>query len=391
MAASIIQNTIQINFDSVLSLSDEGIVTMFKTLESTGLRGFLGCFSAIYEGDLETFFANAIVRGDSVISSVQGKFVEISEELFAGRFDLPSEGLTSVDELPKGLIKEARKAFSASGEPIKTSCKKKEMKVEFILLNDILAKAVTAKAGSFDVVTHKRYLLMATIHGAAKRRPAPVVEPVVKKQRTTVGRAAPTEKTLVIVPVVQEAVPISVLPAESPSAKKCQAPKRKLILQAESDEEASDKEIAEVETETDTEKTYVEDKVEKETTEKSVEKEADEEAIDSEDTEPLSKVLKLTETSMSDKESMSIDDLLKQIPEDMMLPSITTEEPTKIGFGHGREIKEVDWYKATLPKIDPMDKGKAPLVEEIKGNPAKEIFALIYGDIEFLVHFRMSL
>ncbi|KZV55919.1 hypothetical protein F511_24813 [Dorcoceras hygrometricum] len=168
MAASIIQNAIQINFDSVLGFSDEGMVTMFKTLESTGLRGFLGCSSAIYEGDLETFFSNALVRENAVISSVQGTFIEISEEQFAGVFELPSEGLTSVDELPKDLIKEARKAFFASDEPIKTSCKKKEMKVEFRLLNDILEKTVMAKAGSFDAITHERFLLMTAIHGGIK-------------------------------------------------------------------------------------------------------------------------------------------------------------------------------------------------------------------------------
>ncbi|KZV25929.1 hypothetical protein F511_29252 [Dorcoceras hygrometricum] len=74
---------------------------------------------------------------------------------------------------------------------------------------------------------------------AAKRRPAPVAEPVVKKKRTTVGRAAPTENILAIVPMVQEAVPISVIPAESPSDQRSCAPKIKLILQEDSDEEAT--------------------------------------------------------------------------------------------------------------------------------------------------------
>ncbi|KZV37590.1 hypothetical protein F511_13861 [Dorcoceras hygrometricum] len=137
---------------------------MFKSLESSGLHGFMGCPYVIYEQDLENFFANAFVREDSVISSIQGKFVEISEELFAGSFELPSEGMTSVDELPKEFINSARKSFSASGEPIKTSCKKNEMKVEFRLLNDIL----TVKAGSFDAVTHERFLLMTAIHGGIK-------------------------------------------------------------------------------------------------------------------------------------------------------------------------------------------------------------------------------
>ncbi|KZV40181.1 fumarate hydratase class I (ISS) [Dorcoceras hygrometricum] len=164
------------------------------------------------------------------------------------------------------------------------------MKFEFRMLNDILAKTIIVKAGSFDAVTHERFLMMAVIHGvvkinwgrllfnllkdmmtpcskqargfaveiciilkgapdlelgeskafpllkiltpntigtyiaknksinaeevlevpvekvvkkaATKRRPAPADEPIAKKKRTTVGRAAPTEKSLELVPVV---------------------------------------------------------------------------------------------------------------------------------------------------------------------------------------------
>ncbi|KZV23503.1 splicing factor 3B subunit 1-like [Dorcoceras hygrometricum] len=39
------------------------------------------------------------------------------------------------------------------------------MVFEFRLLNDILAKSVTVKAGSFDVVTHERFLMMTAIYG----------------------------------------------------------------------------------------------------------------------------------------------------------------------------------------------------------------------------------
>ncbi|KZV39883.1 glutamate--glyoxylate aminotransferase 2-like [Dorcoceras hygrometricum] len=42
------------------------------------------------------------------------------------------------------------------------------MKFEFRLLNDILAKKVMIKAGSFDAVTHERFLMMSAIHGGVK-------------------------------------------------------------------------------------------------------------------------------------------------------------------------------------------------------------------------------
>ncbi|KZV28200.1 hypothetical protein F511_21176 [Dorcoceras hygrometricum] len=245
MATSLIFNALQGNFDSVLSLPDEGMIAMFKALESTGL----------------------------LISCVQSKYVGISEELFAGAFELPTEGLTLMDAVPKDLVYDARSLFSASGEPVKTSCKKKELKIEFRLMNDIFAKSVTVKAGSFDAVTHEQFFLMTTIHfglkinwsqilfdilkemvnksskqakgfaaqicvllkgapdltlgeaktfpplkiltkAAAKRRPAPAVsEPVAKRKGQPVGRFAPTEKSLALVPVATEASETGTRPA----------------------------------------------------------------------------------------------------------------------------------------------------------------------------------
>ncbi|KZV56741.1 splicing factor 3B subunit 1-like [Dorcoceras hygrometricum] len=63
---------------------------------------------------------------------------------------------------------------------------------------------------------------------------------------------------------------------------------------------------------------------------------------DSEEAESLSKALALTEKpSPTDEESMSLEDILKQIPEDMMLPSVTVAEITRIKFGLGIEIPGV--------------------------------------------------
>ncbi|KZV48290.1 hypothetical protein F511_30537 [Dorcoceras hygrometricum] len=236
---------------------------MFKALESTGLCGFLVYPSVLYEDDLVAFFAYSFVRENEVISCFKGKFVGISEEQFAGVFELPTKGLTSMDEVPKDLIYDARSVFSANGEMIKTSCKKKEMKIEFLLMNDILEKSVTVKTGSFDVMITKsskqakgfaaqicvlfkgaldltlgeaktfpplKILTVKTVgtyvaknknitakeetdeppvekvvkKDAAKRRPAPAVaEPTTKKKRTTLGRATPAEKNLALVPMNQ--------------------------------------------------------------------------------------------------------------------------------------------------------------------------------------------
>ncbi|KZV18650.1 hypothetical protein F511_40962 [Dorcoceras hygrometricum] len=59
-------------------------------------------------------------------------------------------------------------SFSFTGEQLTTSCKKRELKIEFRLLSDILAKSVTVKAWSFDAITHERFLMMTAINGGVK-------------------------------------------------------------------------------------------------------------------------------------------------------------------------------------------------------------------------------
>ncbi|KZV33266.1 hypothetical protein F511_41228 [Dorcoceras hygrometricum] len=67
---------------------------------------------------------------------------------------------------------------------------------------------------------------------ATKRRLAPaVVEPAAKKKRTTVGRAAPAEKDLAMIPVVQDPEPISIVPAATPKAQRRRAPKKEIDIQ----------------------------------------------------------------------------------------------------------------------------------------------------------------
>ncbi|KZV35348.1 hypothetical protein F511_23817 [Dorcoceras hygrometricum] len=354
MAASLIQNALQVNFDSVLRFP--------------------------HEDDLVAFFVVGLVRDNEIISCVQGKFVGITEEQFADVFGLATEGLTSMDEVPKDFIYDARSVFSATGEPVKTSCKKKEMKVEFRLLNDILAKSVTVKAGSFDAVTHEKEanepVEKVVKKAAAKRRPAPAVaEPAAKKKRTTVGRDAPTENNLALVPVVQDVEPNSVIPATSPSARRRHAPKRKLVLQ-ESEDEQDEVEVVMERTalEQPTVEETVEDIFAKTAEMEPVETESriDVSAITNDDAVFSSKVLSneegpLVETE-KEKEKETEKDATdkgkryeKQIPEDMMLPSVTAEEPNKIKFGHGISLREVNWYKSSLPQISSDDKGRRPL------------------------------
>ncbi|KZV20693.1 putative protein phosphatase 2C 49-like [Dorcoceras hygrometricum] len=291
MAAYLIHNAIQIYFDSVFSMEDEGMVQMFKALESSGLRGFLGCSSAIYEENLVDFYHNASAFPPLKILTAKS----------VGTYIAKNKSINAEEVLEVPVEKMVKKA-------------------------------------------------------AEKRRPAPaVVETAAKKKRTTVGRAAPTEKNLSIIPVVQNPEPISVVPAVTPRAQRFRAPNRKLVLQDKLDDETVENIIKQVITKTtkieteemETVEPVVMETIAIETDETEsrigvssinnydefisfkvlsneegplVEKEKEKEKIiDSEDTEPLSKVLELTEPYLSDEESMSIDDILKPILEEMML------------------------------------------------------------------------
>ncbi|KZV07049.1 hypothetical protein F511_45470 [Dorcoceras hygrometricum] len=139
------------------------MVSMFEALMASGLSGFLGCPAVLYEDALTEFFLNGSVRDGKVVSTIHRKQVEISEELFASKFEFPVDGLTDLSEIPKDIVFDARSIFSFSGEQVSTSGKKREMKFEFRLLSDILAKTISVKAGSFDAVTQESFLMMAAI------------------------------------------------------------------------------------------------------------------------------------------------------------------------------------------------------------------------------------
>ncbi|KZV16667.1 hypothetical protein F511_43682 [Dorcoceras hygrometricum] len=163
MASSLISSSHHIDFDSVFGIDDAGMVQMFESLIATGLKEFLGCPAVFSEAALTEFFANSSVRDGMVVSTIKGKPVEISEEVFATTFELPTEGLTDLSEVPKNLVFDAQSLFSVSQEQVSIYCFKKEMEIQYRLLNDILAKTIYVKAGSFDAVTRDRFLLMTAI------------------------------------------------------------------------------------------------------------------------------------------------------------------------------------------------------------------------------------
>ncbi|KZV38411.1 hypothetical protein F511_22910 [Dorcoceras hygrometricum] len=127
--AGILNGRDWVNFTSVLTMEHEGMVRMFKTLEDTGLRGFLEGTTPIYESAVVEFFSNARVIAGTIVSTVCGQKLVVTEEFSSGTFKFPTEDLL----------------------------------FEYRLLHDIVAKSLCAKAGSFDKVTCEKFEFMVAI------------------------------------------------------------------------------------------------------------------------------------------------------------------------------------------------------------------------------------
>ncbi|KZV55500.1 hypothetical protein F511_27233 [Dorcoceras hygrometricum] len=426
MASVFITNALQVNFESVLGIS-----------ENDGM-------------ELEQFFDTALVQDNDITCVISGKYVAISEDRFAGVFNLPTDGLNDLSEVPNHLVLQARTVFSKSEKPVQYSCKKRLLKYEFQLLTDILAKSITVKAGSFDAVTHERFLMMTAIHfgvkinwskilfegdlavtlGEAKTFPPLKIisektvntyvttnktidapgesdEPHVDKVAVVKRKSVSKKKYASIdkkdadeepVEVVEKAVSKKRTAStgdESAVTKKKRTTKKKAALSK------ANLELVSVATEAiplqmvepisvvnhPTRTGSDDDNVEKEpAVEEIIEEEqeastADDtaEATGSDVVEPEvaegiatgTDLAELVEPRSEDitveisEESMSIEDLLLQISGDAMFPSILAAEPTKIKFGLGIQIlgvTEMDQYKASLPQIAAAGKGKEPLV-----------------------------
>ncbi|KZV32167.1 hypothetical protein F511_19314 [Dorcoceras hygrometricum] len=65
--------------------------------------------------------------------------------------------------MPKDAIFDARSIVSLSGEQINLSGRKNQMKMPYRLLCDIVAKAISVKAGSFNAITVEKFSLMTAV------------------------------------------------------------------------------------------------------------------------------------------------------------------------------------------------------------------------------------
>ncbi|KZV26870.1 hypothetical protein F511_40914 [Dorcoceras hygrometricum] len=423
MASSLISNSHHIDFDGVFGMEDTDLVQMFESLIATVLKHFLGCPAVINEDALTEFFANSLVREDGlVVSTVNGVSVEISEEVFAATFELPVEGLTDLSEVPKNLVFDARSLFSISKEQIYADdsyhakgyaiqiCvllrnvpglelgESKTFPIHIVLNEKTVHRYVVIndKLGGEEVVDAPKVKPTPTKKkGVTKKRPAAgdaEVAPIVKKKRTTKCKPVAAKRL-----PVEEPVGVSTT-SEQPVAKVAtgeREPVGGLGIASITEATTGDADAAIEQVLAQLDLVIQDSDVERDNQELPV--------FDETRTVPEAGgsknfgVDKAGEKTIGSKhnteEHMSIDDLLMQISEDMMLPSVTAAEITKVRLGESiniHEVQERDLYYASLPRISIHDKGKEKLEEDesVRGNPARETVELNCGDVDFLVQLR---
>ncbi|KZV48689.1 hypothetical protein F511_27060 [Dorcoceras hygrometricum] len=389
MAASFYSNSVHVDFESALAIGEPGMVSMFQALIASGLQGFLGCPTVVYEEALVEFFANGTVRDGLVVSIVNGVAVEISEKLFAETFDLPVDGLADIYEMPKDKIFDARSIVSLTGEPVTLSWLKSQMKMHYRLLCDIMAKSISVKAVSFNAITVEKFSLLTAMTKDAGDRPA-------AEEETPADR--PAEEIVSVEQRVDEsAVEVSGVDVVDP-----ETVVQQVLNQLDFSTEGQD--VAKG------------DRVET-----WFDRALDEEFATAGDDSPTEKVNdeeipwfvrpflsadhdneRLFETESDSADTMDFEVHSQTLPvvrdtnvdpaADIPLPSASIEI-TKIKMGTKIQIPGVDeklCYLDSLLQITTDDKGKALLVEKdrVKGHPAREHYFSICANIDLLFKLR---
>ncbi|KZV56795.1 hypothetical protein F511_37782 [Dorcoceras hygrometricum] len=364
MASILFVNSYQINFESILMIPDhDGMLNMFKALEASGLRWFLGCESVLYEKELEQFFETALmmtaihfglkVNWSKVLLNVLKYMVDKSQRKakgFAAQIGVLLKGIPAI-ALGEGVPFPFAKILS-----MKT-------------VNTYIATNTTIDAreeqGMVSEAIVKRKSKSTKKSSSADDTP---VKELAKD--TDVAAFKPTDEVdIIIEQVLEETLKLGVHEEEHGGQGV--------------DEEMFADDFAQ----------WLDDFVSRNSEPEIVGTRTITEAAGSKSPVVVQDMNRAVSNMFTNEDHMSIDDLLLQISDDMLLPSITATEITKIRLGESisiNDVRERDVYLASLPRISIHDKGKAILEEDepVRGNPARELVELIYGDIEFLVRVR---
>ncbi|KZV58194.1 hypothetical protein F511_31287 [Dorcoceras hygrometricum] len=227
MASSLFTNTLHVCFDSVLAMDNPGMVSMFEALMASVLSGFLGCLAVLYEDALIEFFLNGSVRDGKLdilaktISVKAGSFDAVTQERFLMMAAITCGVAINWNQLLFNILKDMVTAGS------------RQAKGYAIQISLLLENVPNLELGDSSEFPSSKILTEKTVHryiAVNDKRPAAVDEPIVKKKRTPVGKAAAVATDLVLEAVpVQVVAPIYTVPPLAPK-RKIQKRRRRLAL-----------------------------------------------------------------------------------------------------------------------------------------------------------------
>ncbi|XP_075493606.1 uncharacterized protein LOC142531386 [Primulina tabacum] len=152
-----------VDFQSVKSMENVGYITKLSFVEAAGLRPLLTAGKHVYLDSLSEFFTNARIEGNSIVSSVKGSSISISEITFQENFNLNSSGLSNIMDVSDETKENAWNILAGNFSYVSGSFEKMVLKKEFQVLCDIMAKHIENKSGDFGQVTKTKYCFLAAI------------------------------------------------------------------------------------------------------------------------------------------------------------------------------------------------------------------------------------
>lgn len=165
--SSFTRNTLLFDFDEAYLLTNDAMVSMFHTLETSVLKGFLGCGNSLFEERLSQFLSSGSIEHQSVMCTIGEQKISCDQKLFAVTFGFPCKDWLSSINCHLSMLKKWN-LNSLTRVLTKFFGKNKDMKIEFRLLNDIVAKSLTAKARLFDSFSTEKVELMLAIYSGSR-------------------------------------------------------------------------------------------------------------------------------------------------------------------------------------------------------------------------------
>lgn len=132
-------------------------------LTESGLRKFLCCEKRYSVVVVTEFFANASVRNEIIFSNVRGKHCSISQYNFADALNLHTTGIDLLSAVPNGNMDIWANQMTISGASMTHHGEKKDLKMEFRWLANIVAKSLLAKAEAYEKITLEKLQTMVLI------------------------------------------------------------------------------------------------------------------------------------------------------------------------------------------------------------------------------------